>query len=91
MLQILDCKILKGCLTKHGKEVLDVLAEKQICLDGKKLRGHSPQSRGNAPENLATLRKLALQIVSQHDDKLSLNKRRVRAAYDINYRKSLFK
>ncbi len=45
--QILDCEILKGCLTRHGKELLDVLAEKQICLDGKKLRGHSPQSRGN--------------------------------------------
>lgn len=46
---------------------------------------------GNAPENLATLRKLALQIISQKDDKLSLKKRRVKAAYDINYMKSLFK
>jgi len=45
--QILDCEILKECLTKHGRELLDVLAEKQICLDGKKLRGQSPQSRGN--------------------------------------------
>lgn len=47
--------------------------------------------KGNAPENLATLRKLALQIISQHDDKLSLKKRRVKAAYDVNYMKALFK
>lgn len=46
---------------------------------------------GNAPENLATLRKLALQIISEHDDKLSLQKRRVKAAYDTEYMKSLFK
>lgn len=46
---------------------------------------------GNAPENLATLRKLALQIVSEHSDKLSLQKRRVRAAYNTEYMKSLFK
>ncbi|MCU0353535.1 MAG: ISAs1 family transposase [Cytophagales bacterium] len=41
--------------------------------------------KGNAPENLATLRKLALQIITQHDDKLSLKKRRVKAAYDTEY------
>jgi len=39
--------------------------------------------KGNAPENLATLRKLALQIIAEYDDKLSLKKRRVKAAYDI--------
>ncbi len=46
---------------------------------------------GNAPENLATLRKLALQIIAEHNDKLSLQKRRVRAAYDTEYLKALFK
>ncbi len=35
---------------------------------------------GNAPENLATLRKIALQITQKQDDKLSLKKRRVKAA-----------
>jgi predicted transposase YbfD/YdcC len=30
--------------------------------------------KGNAPENLATLRKLALQIIAEYDDKLSLKK-----------------
>jgi hypothetical protein len=47
--------------------------------------------KDNAPENLATMRKMALQLISQHDDKLSLKKRRVKAAYDIDYMKSLFK
>mgnify|MGYP003708948823 CR=1 FL=1 len=45
--QILDCEVLKGCLVKHGEGLLEVLAEKQICVDGKKLRGCNPQSRGN--------------------------------------------
>jgi len=45
--------------------------------------------KGNAPENLSTLRKLALQIVSEQKDKLSLRKRRLKAAYDINYLKKL--
>ena len=41
--------------------------------------------KGNAPENLSTLRKLALQIIAQYNDKLSLKKRRVKAAYDTEY------
>lgn len=44
---MIDCESLKGCLTNHGRDILDVLAEKQICLDGKKLRVQSPQSRSN--------------------------------------------
>lgn len=36
------------CLETHGKELLSCLAEKQIVLDGKKLRGVSPTSQGNA-------------------------------------------
>jgi predicted transposase YbfD/YdcC len=44
---------------------------------------------GNAPENLATLRKLALQIISEQQDKLSMKKRRLRAAYDTEYLKKL--
>lgn len=45
---------------------------------------------GYGPENLSTLRKLALQLVSQQTDKLSLQKRRVKAAYDATYLKKLF-
>lgn len=45
--QILDVSILKKCLTDYGKELIDILSEKQICLDGKKLKGVSPTSRGN--------------------------------------------
>jgi predicted transposase YbfD/YdcC len=44
---------------------------------------------GSAPENLATLRKLALQITSEQQDKLSMKKRRLRAAYDTEYLKRL--
>lgn len=45
----------------------------------------------NAPENLATIRKLALQIISNQNDKLSLKKRLYKAALDINYMKMLLK
>jgi len=44
---------------------------------------------GNAPENLATLRKIALQVIEKQDDKLSLKKRRLKAAYDVNYLRKL--
>ena len=44
---------------------------------------------GHGPENLATLRKFALQIITQRKDKLSLKKRRVKAAYDVDYLKEL--
>jgi len=43
----------------------------------------------NAPENLSTLRKLALQIITEQKDKLSIRKRRLKAAYDINYLKKI--
>lgn len=45
--QLIDSKSLKGALLKHGNEILSILAEKQICIDGKKLRGVSPTSKGN--------------------------------------------
>jgi predicted transposase YbfD/YdcC len=44
---------------------------------------------GKAPENLAALRKLALQIISEQNDKLNMKKRRLRAAYDTEYLKRL--
>lgn len=44
--QLLDVKELKDTLAKHGKEILSILAEKQICIDGKKLRGVSPTTQG---------------------------------------------
>jgi predicted transposase YbfD/YdcC len=46
---------------------------------------------GNAPENLSTLRKLAIQIISEQKDKLSLKKRRLKAAYDKEYLKKILK
>jgi predicted transposase YbfD/YdcC len=44
---------------------------------------------GHAPENLSTLRKLALQLVGNRNDKLSLKKRRMKAAYDEKYLREL--
>jgi predicted transposase YbfD/YdcC len=44
---------------------------------------------GNAPENLSTIRKLALQIISNAKDKHSLKKRQYKAALDIGYMKKL--
>jgi hypothetical protein len=39
--------VLRICQNDYGKDVVGLLAEKQICPDGKKLRGVSPTSRGN--------------------------------------------
>ena len=39
--------VLRVCLNDYGKDVVGLLSEKQICLDGKKLKGVSPTSRGN--------------------------------------------
>jgi predicted transposase YbfD/YdcC len=44
----LDAESLRKCLTLYGKEILSGLAEKQIVLDGKKLKGVSPTSKGNS-------------------------------------------
>lgn len=30
---------IERCLTEHGRKFLDTLAEKQVVIDGKKLRG----------------------------------------------------
>ena len=45
--KFLDVESLRNCLTTYGKEILGCLAEKQIVLDGKKLKGVSPTSKGN--------------------------------------------
>jgi predicted transposase YbfD/YdcC len=44
---------------------------------------------GYAPPNLSVLRKMALQIVSNQKDKLSINKRTYKAALDTGYLKKL--
>lgn len=38
---------LERCLVEHGRRFLDSLAEKQVVIDGKKLRGASPRSKGS--------------------------------------------
>ena len=43
----LDAASLKTCLTTYGEEILDCFSEKQIVLEGKKLKGVPPTSKGN--------------------------------------------
>jgi len=45
--QLIDSQSLISCLGIHGQDLLDFVAEKQICIDGKKLRGATPTQRGN--------------------------------------------
>jgi predicted transposase YbfD/YdcC len=45
--------------------------------------------QGNAPENLSTIRKFVLQIISNAKDKHSLKKRQYKAALDSEYMKYL--
>ena len=45
--QSIDPQTLKSVLERSGRVLLDLVEGKQICLDGKKLKGSSPRSRGN--------------------------------------------
>lgn len=47
--------------------------------------------KGFASQNLSVLRKIALHIVSEQKDKLSMKRRLYKAALDINYLKKLLK
>jgi predicted transposase YbfD/YdcC len=46
--KLLNPNAIKECLSNYGKDILSCLAEKQIALDGKKLKGVSPKSNGNS-------------------------------------------
>lgn len=43
---------IERCLLEYGRSFLDTLAEKQVVIDGKKLRGSSPKSRGTKGDYL---------------------------------------
>lgn len=43
---------IERCLIRHGRQFLDSLAEKQVVIDGKKLRGTSPKARGTKGDYL---------------------------------------
>ena len=45
--QRINPEALQSCLRLYGLEILETLEEKQIILDGKKLKGVSPKSKGN--------------------------------------------
>lgn len=49
----------------------------------------SRSRKGYAAENLSLVRKLALQIVKQHNDKRSIKKRLFRAALSQDYLKEI--
>lgn len=51
MSAVAPCEI-ERCLIEQGRKFLDSLAEKQIVIDGKKLRGTSPKSRGTKGDYL---------------------------------------
>ncbi|KAA6311822.1 hypothetical protein EZS27_037126 [termite gut metagenome] len=46
--KLIKADSLQKILETYGKDILSCLAEKQIVLDGKKLKGVSPASRGNS-------------------------------------------
>jgi hypothetical protein len=46
--KLIKADSLQEILKTYGKDILSCLAEKQIVLDGKKLKGVSPTSRGNS-------------------------------------------
>ena len=48
VLQLIDPKHLSDCLDKDGAALLGSLSGKQLAIDGKKLKGVSPQSKGNS-------------------------------------------
>jgi hypothetical protein len=41
-------KSLQQCLDSYGKEILESFSEKQIVLDGKRLKGASPSNKGSS-------------------------------------------
>lgn len=44
---MLSPDILRQCLESYGKDMVGLLTGKQICMDGKKLKGCNPRSKGN--------------------------------------------
>ena len=47
VLQLIDPDALSACLGQDGEYLLGHLDQKQLCFDGKKLKGSSPRSKGN--------------------------------------------
>jgi len=47
VLQLIEPSALSDVLIAEGQALLDTIQEKQICLDGKKIKGVSPHSKGN--------------------------------------------
>lgn len=52
MMSAVEPSEIERCLIEYGRTFLDTLAEKQVVIDGKKLRGTSPKSRGTKGDYL---------------------------------------
>ena len=46
LMSAVDPDEIERCLVEHGRKFLDTLSEKQVVIDGKKLRGTSPKQHG---------------------------------------------
>lgn len=46
LVSALSPDVLEQCVVESGRNLLDTLREKQVVIDGKKLRGTSPRSKG---------------------------------------------
>ncbi len=47
LMSAVDPDEIERCLVEHGRKFFDTLAEKQVVIDGKKLRGTSPKQHGS--------------------------------------------
>lgn len=52
LMSVVEPSEIERCLIQHGRQFLDSLAEKQVVIDGKKLRGTSPKARGTKGDYL---------------------------------------
>lgn len=52
LMSAVDPTEIERCLIEHGRKFLDPLAEKQVVIDGKKLRGTSPKTGGTKGDYL---------------------------------------
>lgn len=52
LMQSVNPKEIERCLITYGKQFLDTVCEKQIAIDGKKLRGAQPTSKGTDGDHI---------------------------------------
>ena len=95
--QCIDVSLFEAVLLRCSQLLFCYEGEYLLNIDGKVLRGTARRrdvvfkedncqvKSKNAPQNLSTLRKIALQILRSADDKDSLKVRRKNAGWDEDY------